>query len=44
MFDYFRIKIWSKVTGNVLYDNMPSMGDGVDPTTLTQGGNIVIHK
>jgi len=43
--DYFRIKIWDKANpSNIRYDNMPAAIDGVDPITLSQGGNIVIHK
>jgi streptogramin lyase len=43
--DKFRIKIWDKSNGDaVVYDNQ--MGAGVDdnPTTVLQGGNIVIHS
>ena len=45
--DYFRIQIWNKTSGATLYDNMPQRCDlrrRSDPTTLTPGGNIVIHK
>jgi hypothetical protein len=50
--DYFRIKIWDRVSGVVLYDNMgtgtpgypTAAPDGTNPTTLASGGNIVIHK
>jgi hypothetical protein len=42
--DKFRIKIWDKVTGQVVYDNQMGAGDGATPTTAIQGGNIVIHK
>ena len=43
--DYFRIKIYNKATpGTPIYDNQPGAADGTDPTTLSQGGNIVIHK
>jgi hypothetical protein len=43
--DKFRIKIWDKSNGDaVVYDNQ--MGAGVDenPTTMLQGGSIVIHN
>ena len=42
--DRFRIKIWEKATGNVVYDNQ--MGDAEDgaATDAIEGGSIVIHK
>jgi hypothetical protein len=42
--DKFRIKIWDAVSGEVIYDNMLGAGDTDDPTTVIQGGSIVIHK
>ncbi len=42
--DMFRIKIWDKVTGNIIYDNQTGASDLEDPTTVLGGGNIVIHK
>jgi cell wall-associated NlpC family hydrolase/PKD repeat protein len=41
--DKFRIKIWDKATGEVVYDNQ--MGDSDDATAATAlgGGSIVIH-
>jgi PKD repeat protein len=42
--DKFRIKIWDKVTGNVIYDNQLGAEDTADPSTAIQGGSIVIHK
>jgi uncharacterized repeat protein (TIGR01451 family) len=43
--DYFRIKIWDKSnSANIKYDNQPGATDGADPTTLSLGGNIDIHK
>lgn len=42
--DKFRIKIWDKVTGDVIYDNQLGAEDTADPTTVIQGGSIVIHK
>ena len=42
--DKFRIKIWDKVTGNIIYDNMLGVEETADPTTIIQGGSIVIHK
>jgi hypothetical protein len=42
--DKFRIKIWDKATGEVIYDNQLGESDNADPTTALQGGSIVIHK
>ena len=42
--DLFRIKIWDKATGEVVYDNQLGIADTADPTTEIQGGSIVIHK
>jgi streptogramin lyase len=42
--DTFRIKIWDKVSGSLVYDNMLGTADGADPTTALGGGSIVIHK
>ena len=42
--DKFRIKIWDKVTGNVIYDNMLGAADDANPSTAIEGGSIVIHK
>jgi PKD repeat protein len=46
--DKFRIKIWDKLTGAVVYDNVldPTATDSIDnakPQTIA-GGNILIHK
>ena len=41
--DKFRIKIWEKATGTIVYDNQAGAGDTADPTTTLGGGNIVIH-
>ncbi|MFN8470018.1 MAG: ExeM/NucH family extracellular endonuclease [Caldilineaceae bacterium] len=41
--DRFRIKIWDKSTGTVVYDNQRNAGDTADPTTALGGGSIVIH-
>jgi hypothetical protein len=41
--DKFRIKIWNKTNGAVIYDSQMGAGDGDDPTTALGGGNIVIH-
>lgn len=42
--DRFRIKIWDKLTGNIIYDNMIGTADGTDPVTRVEAGQIVIHK
>ncbi len=42
--DTFRIKIWNKDTGEVIYDNQLEADDNSDPTTPISGGNIIIHK
>jgi large repetitive protein len=42
--DKFRIKIWDKVSGTVIYDTEYGTPIGSDPITVTGGGNIVIHK
>jgi uncharacterized repeat protein (TIGR01451 family) len=41
--DTFRIRIWDKTTGFVIYDNESGVADSVPPTTVAAGGNIVIH-
>ena len=42
--DKFRIKIWNKGTGEVVYDNQMDALEDADPTTALGGGSIVIHK
>ncbi len=42
--DKFRIKIWEKASGNVVYDNQMDAADDAEPTTTLGGGNIVIHS
>jgi hypothetical protein len=42
--DKFRIKIWNKISGLVVYDNQLGVLDGADPVTTLGGGSIVIHK
>ena len=42
--DTFRIKIWDKATGMVIYDNNMGRGDGAPATTELGGGSIVIHS
>ena len=42
--DKFRIKIWNKATGDIIYDNQMGATDTANPTTAIAGGSIVIHK
>ena len=42
--DKFRIKVWNKTTGAVIYDNNMGASDTGTPTTLLGGGSIVIHR
>ncbi len=43
-YDRFRIKIWDKSGGGVIYDNQPGDADTADATTALGGGSIVVHK
>ncbi len=42
--DKFRIKIWDRTTGTIVYDNQMDAADDAEPTTVIGGGSIVIHK
>jgi parallel beta-helix repeat protein len=42
--DKFRIKIWDKVTEDIIYDNEMGEDEYGDPTTLLTHGSIKIHK
>jgi hypothetical protein len=42
--DKFRIKVWDKANGTILYDNQSGSSDTADPTTAIGGGDIVIHS
>lgn len=42
--DKFRIKIWDQATETVVYDNLLNAPEDADPTTVTGGGSIKIHK
>ena len=42
--DKFRIKIWDKASGLLIYDNQIGSADGASPTTVIGGGSIVVHK
>jgi hypothetical protein len=41
--DRFRLKIWDRATGVVVYDNQLGAPDDADPSTAIGGGSIVIH-
>src|SRR6185295_2307925 len=42
--DKFRIKIWDKATGQIIYDNELGADDGAAPSTVLGGGSIIIQK
>jgi hypothetical protein len=42
--DKFRIKIWDRASGGIVYDNQLGASDTDTPTTAIGGGSIVIHK
>ncbi len=43
--DRFRIKIWEKATGAIVFDNQMGASDAADPTTpVGDGSSIVIRK
>jgi hypothetical protein len=42
--DKFRIKIWNKSTGQVVYDNQMGDAEDADATQAIAGGSIVIHQ
>jgi hypothetical protein len=42
--DKFRIKIWDKVTGQIIYDNQMGDADDANASDAIEGGSIVIHK
>lgn len=43
--DKFRIKIWKKATGAIVFDNQMGESDAADPTTpVGDGSSIVIRK
>lgn len=41
--DRFRIKIWERATGTIIYDNEMSSTDTSDPSTVIRGGSIIVH-
>lgn len=42
--DMFRIKIWEKATGAIIYDNQPGAGDDSYAATVISAGSIVIRN
>lgn len=42
--DRFRIRIWDRSSGEVVYDNQRGEGEDSDAATALGGGNIVIHR
>jgi hypothetical protein len=42
--DKFRIRIWDKTTGTTIFDTQWPQPDSAPPSTVSAGGNIVIHK
>ncbi|MBE0610857.1 MAG: hypothetical protein IH609_15865 [Dehalococcoidia bacterium] len=42
--DKFRIRIWDRLNGGLVYDNQLNAPDDAEPTTVLGGGSIVIHK
>jgi ELWxxDGT repeat protein len=42
--DRFRIKIWDRLTDELIYDNQLDAPEDAEPTTGLGGGSIVIHK
>jgi hypothetical protein len=42
--DTFRIKIWDKITDEIIYDNQLGDTDDADATSEIGGGNIVVHE
>ncbi|MBE0608611.1 MAG: IPT/TIG domain-containing protein [Dehalococcoidia bacterium] len=42
--DKFRIRIWDRLNGGLVYDNQLSAPDDAEPTTVLGGGSIVVHR
>lgn len=42
--DLFRIKIWNKNTGEIIYDNRMDLEDDKYGGTAISGGSIIVHK
>lgn len=41
--DLFRLRVWDRGTGAIVYDSQPGVDEYADPTTALGGGSIVIH-
>ena len=41
--DLFRVKIWDKTNGSVLYDSQPGSADAAAPTSTTSGISIILQ-
>ena len=42
--DRFRLKIWDRATGAVIYDNQTGDSDSAAPSTAIGGGSIAVHR
>ena len=42
--DKFRIKIWDKTSGQIIYDTEIAASDSDTPTSVLGGGSIAIQK
>jgi len=42
--DLFRMKIWDRGTGLVVFDRLMDADEGASPTTILGGGSIRIKK
>jgi probable HAF family extracellular repeat protein len=42
--DRFRIKLWDKATGAIVYDNQTGQPDDSEAATTLGGGSIVVHR
>jgi len=42
--DRFRIQIWDRATGQVMYDDQAGSGESSDPTTALVEGSIALHQ
>jgi hypothetical protein len=41
--DKYRIKIWNRSSGTIVYDNQMGTADTDNPTTVIGGGSIIVH-
>lgn len=42
--DTFRLRVWDRATGGIVYDNEMGRDANGDPTTALTGGSITVHK